>query len=89
MSENGEFLGRSVIRQGGTGKISINEMSDSWVRANWAGLADAIQTKPFFFQWDDANYDGETVLCWVKKMVPTPKYSAHGYLTATIDVNAL
>lgn len=89
VSENGEFLGRSVISQGGEGKIQLRNLSQSWVRANWPALANAIQTKPFIFQWDNTNYESETVLCWVKKMVPTPKYAEGNILNATIDVSVL
>lgn len=87
ISENGSFIGRSIISTGKSGTIQIRDMSDIYERANWPKLKAYIRTKPFIFIWDDAR--DEAVLCWLKGNVPTPVYSRFDKLSATLQVEGL
>lgn len=86
ISEGGEFLNRSVIREGGKGKITLTLLTPAWIRSNWESLADAIELAPFAFQWDNTNYPGEAALCWTRNM-PTPKYTHPTFMSVSIDVD--
>ena len=87
ISENGSFIGRSIISTGKSGTIQINNMTTTFQRANWPKLKAYIQTKPFIFIWDDTK--DEAVLCWLKGNVPTPTYSDVTRMTATLQVEGL
>lgn len=88
-SEGGEFIGRSLIREGLDGRIDLKYLSAVWVRSNWETLLDSIEVTPLFFCWNYETYKDETVYCWTNGAITQPKYDGVRFMTAAISVDAI
>ena len=89
MSEGGNYLGNSSISTGFAGHILLENCPASWFRTNWDALLDHIETKMFFFQWNNAKYPTESVLAWCNRRLPEPTYSQRGCQNANIRIMGL
>jgi hypothetical protein len=88
-SEGGQLIGKSVIRTGKKGSISLTNMEANFVRQHWPLLSAAIETGSFFFLAEDDNFPDEAVFCWSARGVNTPGYQDETYMNVTIRVDAL
>ena len=59
MSESGQFLGRSITRQGTEGSFSWEHLDDAWYRSTFQPFVLAARTKPFFIAWRPDYYSDE------------------------------
>jgi hypothetical protein len=55
-SETGEYLGRSKWRTYLETTYSWQNLSASWIGANWPSLQRAVETEPFFIAWRPSGY---------------------------------
>jgi len=88
-TEGGQFVGRSIIRQGASGSLQLQALTEAWIRSNWPNLSAHMESKPFFLQWDNANYPNETALIWLQGEPPTPKYTDPLYLSVSLKFNGM
>lgn len=51
LSETGQFLGRTITRQGIETAYSWRYLSPDWYRANFQPFVESAKTLPFFLQW--------------------------------------
>lgn len=63
-------------------RIDQTIVPEAWVEANSEGLINHINTKPFFFTWDDTKDDA--CVCWTDDPVSPPVYRNYGYQDFTI-----
>lgn len=89
VSENGSFLGRSVIARGIRTSIELQYATDAWVRQYWSGFIAHAQQKPFFFAPHVVNYPTEVVFCWVEGDMPKPRHTHYGYMGCSIPIRGL
>ncbi len=87
MSENGQYLGRSLRRKGSKVRIIQKDVTRTWIDANWESLADHIELYPFYFLWNQEDYAIEAAYCMVNK-ITYPVYSIL-YMNFTLDCVAL
>jgi len=85
ISEGGEFLGRSLISEGGKTDISLDWLSPSYVRGAWNDFALHARTKPFFFAWRPDLYPDEVIYGW-STSDPVPAVSGHNYYSVSISM---
>lgn len=65
MSESGQWIGSSRIRQGFESSASFRNLKADWYRANFdAFVAHAMRGKPFVFAWNPDEWPGEVAYCW-------------------------
>lgn len=64
ISSGGQFLGRSVIRQGLQLTINFKQLTASWVDSNWIAFADDAITNPFFYAWRPTAYTNDVGYFW-------------------------
>lgn len=64
MSERGDFLGRTVLREWVEGKADFSFFSSAWYRANFDPFLVATQTKPFFFAWSPVDHPEDLSYIW-------------------------
>lgn len=62
-SETGQYLGRSLVRQGVVLQADFTHLTASWVRANLEDFINDAATKPFFFAWRPTTYVEE--ICYI------------------------
>jgi len=56
VSEGGEWLGSSLIRQGRSTTMQWQHIPAMWYRLNFDPLAEHARTKPFFVAWNPARF---------------------------------
>ena len=57
MSDSGQFLGRSIVRQGVKTSFSWQHLTDDWVRNTFMPFVNSAKTTPFFMVWKPELYD--------------------------------
>lgn len=60
-SMNGQFTGRSIIRRGFQGSVSIQNMTATWARTTFQDFVRAARTAPYFFAWNPDDYPTEVL----------------------------
>src|SRR5690606_17351041 len=63
MSESGQFLSLSRIRQGYTGSASWRHLTAAWYRDNFDPFVQQATTRPFFLAWNPSQFPDEVVFC--------------------------
>ena len=67
-SEGGQFLGRSIIRQGASTSIQLKNLTAPWVRSSFYPFMENSRTYPFFFAWRPTmTYSDEVAYVWTNK----------------------
>lgn len=84
-SHGGQFLGRSVIREGARGTMRFTLMTPAWIRSDWMPFLDHARIKPFVLSWDETNYPAEAAYCWTEKSITPPRYSHTTYQLAELS----
>lgn len=70
-SENGVFLGRSIVRAGTRPfKITAEPVTHAWVDSVWSPFRQHAEVKPFIFAWGTSPYM-DRVYAWEKGFDPS------------------
>jgi len=88
IGETGNPLGSTVYSLGQKFTISQENVSTTWVDANWESLIDHIEIKRFFFMHDYENAPSEVAFCWTDK-ISHPRYNNDNLKNFSIDCHAL
>ena len=88
MAQNGSLLGRSIKRLERAGKIKLDHLTDSWVRASWEPFAIHSARYPFIFVWDYSGHPDDTAFSYAAKISP-PSHGTAGRLSAEMDIRFL
>ena len=84
ISEGGQFLGRTLRRNGSKITISQKNVTRTWIDSNWITIADHIELYPFYFIWDQENFPTEAAYCMTDKKIDYPKYQDNIYMMFSI-----
>ncbi len=84
-SEDGQFLGRSVIRRGAEGIIKQDRVTQAWVRSVWDPFARHAETKPFFWAWRYDTFPDEVMYGWTDEGAEVEQGS-NGYMAVSLNV---
>lgn len=63
-SQNGAFIGRSVVREGFKTEIKQPRVPTLWLRNEGMKFVQHALKKPFFFQWSDRYFPTDSAYCW-------------------------
>jgi hypothetical protein len=63
-SEGGQFLGRSVIRQGSSMSVGFRHLDYSWYKTNFDPFVKDALSYPFFFAWRPDGYPEQVGYVW-------------------------
>ena len=88
IGETGNPLGSTIYLLGQKFSISQENVSTTWVDANWENLINHIEIKRFFFMHDYENAPSEVAFCWTDK-ISHPKYNTNNLKDFKIDCRAL
>ncbi|MBV7482529.1 discoidin domain-containing protein [Bordetella sp. BOR01] len=64
LSMGGQFLGRSIIRQGYATAYEWAHLPAQWYRDNFAPFVEAARKYPFFIAWNPLRYPAEVLYAW-------------------------
>ena len=77
ISESGEWLGASLLRQGRSINMKWENLKASWVRRKWYPFSKTIKTAPFIVAWNAKQYSADVFYCSASS---TPKPTHTGPL---------
>lgn len=81
-SEAGEFIGRSILRQGMRTGLKYSQLPVSWARGTWEPFLRLAELNPFFFAYDINRYVDDAYYCFLDKK-PKAGQSAKPYHVQT------
>jgi hypothetical protein len=79
-TQNGQFLGRSLIRTGISGSIQFELLTAAWVRLKLDAFILHARTKAFFIAWYPSRYPDEVAVCWTTD-TPQPNNSRRRHMS--------
>ena len=89
ISVNGSFLGRSIKRTERSGKISLEHLTQDWVRDTWEPFADHCARSPFVYLWsDNTAYSSEVGYCFAENIV-VPKNAGNSFMSVEMPLRML
>ena len=64
-SRNGQRLGATVVREGITNSVTVDNLSGDWVHENMPPLIEHIRrTLPVYFAWRPLDFPDDVIFCW-------------------------
>jgi len=87
-SEDGTFLGRSVLNEGVSSNITLTLQTLAFARGDWRTFLGHAKTKPFFYTWNP-TYTGDVIYCWLEGNPTPPSYTSHVLLSFGIRVRGI
>jgi hypothetical protein len=88
-SENGQWLGRSVVRRGAANNISITNLTAAWVRTYLQPFMNSAIRYPFFFAWRGSTFPAEVAYCWTDGDIQPTNSGPRDLMSVSFDVTAL
>ena len=86
-SETGNWLGRTIVRNGYATSYKWQFLTDDWYRDNFQPFAVLARKKPFFIAWRPDLYPNETAYCWLTgDTKPNNRGGGTNYMEVSIDV---
>ena len=85
-SEGGQFLGRSLIREGARALTMKQDfVTPAWVRSTWEAFAQHAETLPFFFAWRQGDYPLEVMYGWSVGDAEATQ-SRNAYMSVSLEI---
>jgi hypothetical protein len=88
MSESGQFLGRTVLRQGLETSFSWQHLTPAWCRSTFQPFVSHAVTLPFFIQWRPDLYDAAVYGYTTGDINPTNMGGGSGLMSANFKMVA-
>lgn len=87
-SEGGQWLGRSIVRQGASTSVALNNLTASWFRTNFKPFMDSAITNSFFFAWRPTAYSTEVAYCWTNGDIKPSNMGQANLMQVSFKVDA-
>jgi hypothetical protein len=88
VSEGGQFLGRSVIRQGVATDLVFTLQTLTFVRGAWRTFVEHAKLRPWFFAWNPA-YSDDAILAWMEGNPRPAAYSSASLLDVGVSIRGI
>ena len=86
-SENGQFLGRSIIREGASTTIALDNLTAPWVRSDFYPFMESARVYPFFFAWrPTVTYADEVAYVWTNGDISVTNKGQANLMTTSFKV---
>jgi hypothetical protein len=85
-SENGFFLGRSLGTAPARFTLPLNNLSSTWVRANWPALLAHMERYPMFILPQPTDYPEEAIFAWTTGAIKSPAYQTSTYMQVALSL---
>tara|TARA_R110002020_G_scaffold451901_1_gene666113 strand:- start:5813 stop:6574 length:762 start_codon:yes stop_codon:yes gene_type:complete len=87
VTKGGNLIGRTQLSPKNQTTMSVNNMTDSFVRDTWLPFATHIQQYPFFMLWLKRDYPDEAAYCWTEGTPPALRYVKYGLISHSFKIN--
>jgi len=89
-TNQGHFVGRSIIRRGIETEISLSLVREAWVRNQWEPLLDHAELRPLYLVWSPVHWPDEAAFVWSRGAIPKPRYTnAAGFMEVSLPVKGI
>ncbi|MDA0780679.1 MAG: discoidin domain-containing protein [Rickettsiales bacterium] len=88
ISETGQYLGRSVVREGAFLRADFPNLTAAWVRTNILPFIEDAVDNPFFFAWRPTSYPDEVCYCWTDGDLSASNMGQRDLMQFSINANA-
>jgi len=89
VSEGGQWLGRSVIREGSATSVSFRHLTYDWYRDNFDPFVEQARSYPFFFAWRPDAYQRSVGYVWTRGDIAPTTMGIKSYLQVGFDMEGL
>ncbi len=91
ISDNGGFLGRSIVRNMWSSKLDLDFLSFGFVYDSWLPFMKHAERKPFFLFWNEGDYADRAAYCWTNKKgdIAHPKITRRAMMSAGIKFSCI
>ena len=86
MSEAGQFMARSIVRQGVGTSYSWSNLTAGWVRQYWRPFQKAARSVPFFIAWRPISFPDETAFVWTLSDISPSNSGMKNFMSISMDV---
>jgi len=85
----GQFLGRSIIRQGYATSYTWNHLDPLWYRANFDLFVEHATQYPFFIAWNHNTFPDEVLFGWTTDDIAPVNMGVRGFMSVSMSVEAV
>ncbi len=89
ISNGGQFLGRSIDRQGADTDIKLSNLTPTWYRETFDPFVEYARTGAFFWMWRPADYPDEVGYVWTTDDIRPVNQRNNGMMTVAFKVTGL
>ena len=89
VSEGGQWLGRSVIREGVATSVGFRHLTNAWYRANFDPFVEQARSYPFFFAWRPEGYPTSVGYVWTNSDIVPTTMGIKDFLEVGLDMEGL
>lgn len=86
LSEEGEFLGKRIVRKGFETSYSFENLEASWVRNIFKPFIDHSITSPFFIAWRPSSFPLEVVYGWTDDDIVPSNSGTKDFMSVSFSV---
>lgn len=79
-TEGGQWVGRSVVREGGSVDISLQNLTPRWVREYFEPFRQYAKTGAWFWAWRPGDYPAEVAYCWTTDDIHPSNQRSNGMM---------
>lgn len=87
ISQNGTFVGRSILRKGINATFEFVGLTFAFIRSEWTNFIEYAEKYPFYVIWNYETYPDETAYLWTAGNIENPVISNYGYYTVSLNCN--
>lgn len=88
-SEGGQWLGRSIQRDGLATDISFQNITGAWMRAKFDPFIISARQYPFGWAWRPADYPAEVAYCWSLADIVPVNTGPRDLMSVSLKVEAI
>jgi hypothetical protein len=89
VSDGGQYLGRSIIRQGASTSFGWQHLKADWYRANFDPFVQAARVAPFFIAWRPEQYPSEMGFVWTGNDIKPANTGPRDFMGVDMTVRGL
>lgn len=88
-SVKGQFLGRSIVRQGYATSYSWKNIPAAWYRARFEQFVKHATKYPFFIAWNPIKFTDEVAYAWTKDDIAPVNMGVRDLMSVSFSVEAV
>lgn len=86
ISDEGEFLGTTVVRRALKSNYNFSNLTASWIRETFDAFIQHARTEPFFIAWKPDTYLNEVVYGWCGADIKPSNMGKRDFMSVSFEV---